>query len=399
MPKLRKAILPVGNYLVSTANGGRVQKNFTKEYLTTVSDNANKMVLAGLKIPAPFKHLKEAIPTDQVDTNSFDNGGYWDSFEIADDKGTPTLFGVIDAPGDVDDMRTPAGKLSHTVKEVSACIKDSWTDGLGREWGPCILHSAPVLHPIVPNQAGFTLVEDSVALSVLDVVSEPSMVDISQLSAELAKSGIYIPPDTIVADLPKVMITVLRQKNLALENDKDDHEVVETTSVFMSLPEGIKMKVTKQIAETMVALGAVNPKTQKAFVIEDFEIAVDPMATYALAVTDQLKEQKKAELVTRVNAVVASGRTTKEFADASIFPQIATYELSLGDGAKFQPNNIDLLVQSLEALPPATKPTAQGHKLPHNAEVHVNLSYDEPENDMTADQVQALQKEMLSYMS
>lgn len=376
-----------------------MQKNFTKEYLKTVSDNANKMVLAGLKIPAPFKHLKEAIPTDQVDTNSFDNGGYWDSFEIADDNGKPTLFGVIDAPGDIDDMRTPAGKLSHTVKEVSACIKDSWTDGLGREWGPCILHSAPVLHPIVPNQAGFTLVEDSVALSVLDVVSEPSMVDIAQLSAELAKSGIYIPPDTIVADLPKVMITVLRQKNLALENDKDDHEVVETTSVFMSLPEGVKMKVTKQIAETMVALGAVNPKTQKAFVIEDFEIAADPMATYALAVTDQLKEQKKAELINRVNAIVAAGKTTKEFADASIFPQIDKYELSLGDGAKFQPNNIDLLVQSLEALPAVTKPTPQGNKLPNGAEVHVNLSYDEPDNDMSADDVAKLQKEMLSYMS
>lgn len=399
MPKLKKAILPIGEYLVSTADGGRTAKKFSESYLREVSENANKMVLAGLRIPAPFKHLKEALPTEKVDTDSYANAGYWESFQIESIKGIPTLVGIIDAPGTAEDMNTPAGKLTHTIKEVSACIKDSWTDGKGRNWGPCILHGAPVLHPIVPGQDGFALLEDSVALSVLDIVSEPTQADLAQLSTELSKSGIYVPPDTMINDLPKILITVLKQKQLSETVENDDHEIVESTSVFMSLPEGLKMKVTKSVAETMIALGAVNPGTKKAYTMEDFEIQKDQVETYALAVTDELRESKKRDLLGRVNAVVASGRTSKEFAESKIIPQIATYQLSLGDGAKFVPNNVDMMVEALEALPaPTVAPANHNATMPQGSTIHLLSEYDDTDDTLTADQVKDLQKTLLANM-
>src|SRR5690606_24040473 len=99
---------------------------------------------------------------------------------------------------------------------VSVCIKDSWVDGVGREWGPCILHCAPVLHPIVPGQDGFSLLDDAVALSISGLAEETTVENLAALSKEFEDSiGIYVPPDTILADLPKVLMIALRQHKLS----------------------------------------------------------------------------------------------------------------------------------------------------------------------------------------
>src|SRR5690606_30074180 len=127
---------------------------------------------SGLRIPAPFQHLKEAIPTETVEADAYNNGGYWEKFELSVVDGKNVLVGVIDTPGDVNDPNTPAGKFTSTAKEVSVCVKDQWTDGVGREWGPCILHCAGVLHPVVPGQEGFSILDDSIALSILDATEQ-----------------------------------------------------------------------------------------------------------------------------------------------------------------------------------------------------------------------------------
>jgi hypothetical protein len=397
MPKLKKSILPVGEYLVSTSNGGRTPKKFEEKLLREISQNANKMIEAGLRIPAPFKHLKEALPTEVVDTNSFDNGGYWESFEIEIIKNVPTLVGVIDAPGDVNDMRTPAGKLQNTIKEVSACVKESWTDGKGRSWGPCILHVAPVLHPIVPGQEGFSLVENAIALSVSDTMSEGNYANLAELSKQLMDdANIYIPPDTMVSDLPKVLSTVLRQKKLSeSEKENDDTEVVHAQSIFMSHEE--PMKVSKQVADVFLASGAINPKTQKPYVKEDFTIEKDPMETYALAITGQFTQQRKTSLRERTQILIKEGKLSEDYAKANIYPQIDTYELSLGDNATFKASAIDLLIESLEKLPAIVKPSnTPSNKLPADAQV-LNLSADEG-GDLTAEQAETMKKSLLSLM-
>lgn len=402
MPKLKKEILPEGEYLVGTSAGGRTMKQFSRSYLELITKNSNEMIAAGLNIPAPFKHLKEAFPKvhAEVDTNSFDNAGYWESFVVEEKNGKAVLFGVIDTPGDIANLSTPAGKVTTTAKEVSVCVKESWQDGLNRSWGPCILHCAPVLHPVVPGQEGFTLIDDSVVLSLSGLAVETNSVNLSELSQELAKSaGIFIPPDTMLNDLPKILLTVLRQKQLCDESDESDTEIVEPVSVFMSLPEGIKMSVTKANADLLVSLGAINPKTSKAFVIEDFVIANDPKDAYALAITGELIEQRKKELRTRINGLIESGRTQKEYAESTLFPMVDSYELSLGDGAKVVKNNVDVIVESLEAIPVAVKKNAPSDVLPQGSDIHEMSLGGGADQELTADQAQQLKKEYLSMMA
>jgi hypothetical protein len=404
MAKLRKEILPEGEYLVSRPDGTRELAKFGGDKLVTISKNTNAMIAAGLKIPAPFKHLRNAVPTiDDVTTDSYDNSGYWEKFEIEEKDGKKTLYGVIDAPGDVANLSTPAGKLTNTIKEVSACIKNSWVDGLGRSWGPCVLHCAPVLHPVVPGQSGFSLLEDSVALSLSDVVADTDLLSLGELSKELTDTvGLHIPPDTLLEDLPKVMLTVLRQKKLDNNKVNDDAEVVETTSVFMSLAEGEKMPLTQSVADEIVKLGLVNPKTQKPVVLADLEItkdAKDPNQIYMSAVTSELVTTKKDALRTRVKALVDSGRTSKDYADKSLYPMVEAYDLSLGANAKFEKNNVDHIVESLESMPVQAKPSKPNNSLPDGADVHqLSTGDDSGEIELTAEEAKSMKTSLLSYM-
>lgn len=403
MPKLKKAILPEGEYLVNGPNGTKRLKTFDATYLSTVVANSNAMIKSGLKIPAPFQHLKEAIPTDQPEVSSYNNGGYWEKFELEIKDGKAVLNGVIDTPGSTDDPNTPAGKFTSTIKEVSACIKDNWVDGVGRGWGPCILHCAGVLHPVVPGQEGFSIMDDAIALSVLDMASTANLTNLSQLSKELEDAGLYIPPDTMLEELPKVLLTVLKQKKLCDDHNQDDPAIVETQSVWMSLPQGndMKPKVTKSFAEQLVAMKALNPDTKNPYTLDDFDLQADPKDQYALALTRELTNQRQDDLRRRIKGLVETGRTTKEYAEGSLLPMIDKYELSLGEGASFVKSNVDIIVESMEALPVVTQPTGKvdPHALPSDATIHLsNLATEGSEAELTAEQAEAMKKELLSAM-
>lgn len=407
MPRMNKEILPVGTYLVTTPEGKRTLKEFSKDYLTKVVENTNKMISAGLKIPAPFKHLKEAIPvTEEVSTDAYNNAGYWDSFELKEVKGQVTLLGVVDAHGDTEDTNTNAGKLKHTVKEVSACIRDKWVDGLGREWGPCLLHVASVLHPVVPGQDGYSLMENTYALSVSGLLdTHEDSVSISEISSLLKEvAGIYLPENTEPDRLSSVLKVALLQYKLCNDDEEEDTEVVETQSLFLSLPEGKKMPLSKQQAEELVKLGAVNPKTTKPFVIDDFDVQEeqpDPIKQYALALRSQATEEKKGVLKNRVTNLVTSGRINKEYAETNLSPQIETYELSLGNDMKFVKTPVEAVIEALEQIPVTVKtaPLTGQYNMSvpsgHNV-IDPDLGNNDPANaQLTPEQLKDMQNNVL----
>lgn len=368
MPKFKKMILPVGPYMVNRADGKRVIKDFPEDYLKQVVDNFGKMKEVGLRVPAPFKHLKEAVPVTEIsDESSYDNAGYWESMEMGKDETTGQygLVGIIDAPGSEDDMNTPAGKLKHRIKEVSACIKDNWIDGLGRNWGPSILHGAPVTNPVVPNQSEFSLMDESYALSMSGMVQEHEQGDMSELANALRESvGVYIPDVIEPKELVKVLLVSLRQLKLANEHDSNnENEVVNAIPVFMSLNEGTPMAVSKSAAEEIIALGGINPKTNKPFVITDFEIqeedqksGVDESAflslqNFAKATTLELEKERKTNLQTRIARLVASGRVDQEYADAHLSNQLDTFKLSIGEDSQYAKSQLELSLEVLEKMP------------------------------------------------
>lgn len=412
MPKFKKTILPVGKFLVTRPDGTRTLKEFTADYLKTVADNANKMLQAGLRIPVPFRHSSKAVPVEEIpETNSFDNAGYWDEITFEEVDGEPALCGIADVPGDPNDLESPAGKLSSRVKEVSACIVDGWTDGKNRQWGPSILHGAAVVNPVVPGQKEFSMLSlpsESFILSMSSEVQEVSAGDVAELSKALADSArIYLPPDTLPQDLVKVLLVSLKQHNMLQEQPDTEAEVVDTQSVYMSLPEGTKMPLSKVQAEELVKLGALNPKTKEPFALEDFDIQ-DPkdegpsdLERYALALTVQFTDERKDGLRKRVNSLIDSGRTTKEFAEARLYPAIDAYELSLGDGAKFEPSSIDILVDNLEQLPgkePEKTPSLLSNGLPAGSMTHDGIP-NEGGADLSSEEAEAMRKAMLAHMS
>ena len=408
MLSFTKEILPEGQYLVTTPTGSRILKEFSADYLKTVAKNATDMIAAGLRIPIPFRHSKDAVPLEEnIETDSFDNAGYWTSVYVDNVDGVATLCGVADSPGNIDDMDTPAGKLCHRVKEVSACIVDSWRDGKNRAWGPSMLHGAAVVNPVVPGQKEFALLSfpgDSVMLSMSSMLDQaPSMESIATLSKELEKSvGIYIPPGTLPQDLIKVLLVSLKQHSLTSDQSIEDQEIIDTQSIFMSLPKGKKMPLKKVQAEELVALGALHPETKKPFKIEDFDIddAPTPESQYALALTVELVGEKKTGLKNRVNHLVNTGRTTKEYAESTLYPEVDKYELSLGEGAKFRKNAIDFLVESLEALPvPEGQQSVNlAAGIPDGHVSHEGSHNDANGVALTAEEAESMKKELLACL-
>lgn len=407
MPKFSKTILPVGTFLVTRPDGSRTLKEFTSDYLKTVAENANKMLAAGLRIPVPFRHSREAVPVEEIpETNSFDNAGYWTKISFEEVDGQMALCGEAEVAGDPLDLESPAGKLANRVKEVSACIVDSWKDGKNRSWGPSLLHGAAVVNPVVPDQKEFSLLSFpsesyvlSMSGSVSDVMSQGSITALSKALEDSAR--IYLPPDTLPQDLVKVLLVSLKQHNLSTEQPDLESEVVDTQSVYMSLPEGTKMPLSKVQAEELVKLGAINPKTSKPYTLEEFDISDKPsdIERYALALTVQLTDERKNGLRNRINDLVLTGRTAKEYAEAKLYPEIEKYELSLGDGARFEANQFDMLVENLEALPgkePSQEPSLLSHGLPTGSRTYEGLPSEA--SPLSKEEAEAMKAAMLKQM-
>ena len=148
MARFKKPSLSVGSYLASQS-GGRQSASFDKSRLQKMCDTSNAMIKAGLKIPAPFEHSPQAVPVTDKPSDAFKNGGYWTKFWMLDDpKHGPTLYGELEAPGDVNDESTSAGKIGKTVQECSLSTKKEFVDGSGHAWEEPIMHVALVTHPV-----------------------------------------------------------------------------------------------------------------------------------------------------------------------------------------------------------------------------------------------------------
>lgn len=404
MPKFKKKILPEGQYLVIGKDQERKLVSFDKEKLNTISKNTQSMIDSGLKIPAPFQHLKEAVPVTEVPINSsYDNAGYWDKVWTEEQDGITFLWAEVDAPGEETDFNSPAGKIQNTIKEVSACISDEWIDGVGRKWGPCMTHGALVVHPVVPGQDNFSVIDNSVALSISGIVSEVNPGDMSELSKALADSvKVFLSPDTLLTDLPKALMVALRQYKLCIDSTDEDSEVVQTQPIFMSLTDVKEMPLTKKEAENLLALGAINPKTNKAFVFEDFEIKEDPRDKLNLSLVSNIAETQKESLRRRAEQLVKDGRMQKEYAEAKVYPQIDKIDLSLvsfDNDNKLNPMPVETVIESLEALPVPSGKEGDDSKLNFAlGDEIVTPPHSKEKDQLSGDQQNALIQELLAQM-
>lgn len=380
-----KKIIPQNTYRVQT-NKGRMSKRFDEGYLNKVAQTSNAMLDAGLRIPAPFDHHKEAKPRtkEQEDqfiavnkpASAYHNAGYWKRFWVApDEKGKPTLFGQLDAAGDISDANSPAYKVTKTNDEVSVSITDNFEDGLGRTWTDGLLHVAIVHHAVVPDQSPF---EDSTTVVNMSMVEDTDDVSpttggsvIEELKTALRRVKINLPGSTTPA-------TFLRDLLVAtLQLPETSSEDLQPVPIYMSIGDN-DMKFTQKQAQAFVDGKAVNPETNKPYTMEDFGFTtatqVNTTELSALKAVVAEKDEKinslaallgafkakfvadtQASIQQRISSLVRNGVVTKEYADANLTPKIE-FQMSVAGGS-IADHPLTMVLSTLEALPVAHKPT------------------------------------------
>lgn len=379
MPLLTKEILPKNTYKVRS-NKGRISKEFDVEYLQKIADTSNKMIKAGLKIPAPFNHNKDAKPLTEQEievnkgSSSFDNAGYWTSFWVAPNKdGVPSLYGQVDAAGDISDPRSPSFKAMNTAKEVSVSLAENYEDGLHRTWTDGLIHVALVHQAVVPNQSDFEESTTVVNMSMIEMSSHESddTALVEELKAALKKVKITLPGSTDCKSFLRDLLVAVSQVG-DYQSDK-----MEPAPIYMSI--GDNMKLSQDQANALVKSGAINPVTSKAFTLEDLGFTAAPPKTIdmsniekvlaekdkmidglkgmVLAIKNKFQADKQQSVQQRISGLVSKGVITKEYADSVLSPKV-TFEMSL---TNMEDHPLDVTLSALESLPSNKSANPLGH--------------------------------------
>lgn len=364
MPRITKPIIRAGKFLVRGKDGERRWETFDTARLARISNTSNAMVAAGLKIPGPFRHLKEAVPiTVNEGAPSYDNGGYWDSFYVGkDEKGREAVFGVFDAPGSIDDKESSYYKAMNTNKEVSISLTDNFTDGNSQTWTDGLMHCALVNHAVMPDQQGFKDFSDGMEVINMSMVEDDDptlqqgvMSDIR--AALLANFKVVVPETSSIAKfLDYLKVALMQTPSQGGDNN------LETHPIYMSI-EGAEMQLDQSQAEALVASKTVNPVTKAPFTMEDLGFAkkvetpvVAPPVTKEApdeaskillrAMAKRLATNIKETITSRINALIASGKIDQEYANKELLPKVG-FNMSIVDGADGEK---DLAAHPLETV-------------------------------------------------
>lgn len=370
MPLLRKEIAPIGRFLASTPDGGRVWQDFTKEFVTNLATTTNAMLNGGLRVPAPFGHKKTALPEVSKDAKTpppFENAGYWVQFAIEpNEQNKEALFGYVDVPGSDTDPNSPYYKAKNTAKEVSLSYRDSFQDGLGRTWEKGIMHVALVTHPIVPGQEEFKDVPDDSFVVNMSMMSSDPIEEaqlLSQLREALSSNLELSLPNTsnVTLFLRDLLVAVLQ-----LKKPKDDLEIA---PIYMSQL-GEEMNLTLAQATAIVDSKVVNPASGKQYTLADFGFQVTPgnvniqelqmsiaekdktiatQTSLLKALSDTVKKNVTENISKRLEALKNKKLITEDQIKSQYEPKLA-FEMSLTSDGAIAPHPLETVLTALEAV-------------------------------------------------
>jgi hypothetical protein len=373
MAKFRKRIVKEGTYNQFNPETGQydLKRVVSKDDIKRFSKSAKKMEEKGIRIPGPWKH--------DLSINSFTEGnnglledatknaGFWSNIElIVAEDGKLALEGDFDAPGNVDDFNTPAGKVGTIVKDTSVYIKKNHkvtdSDDVIED---AIMHIALVTHPIENNQENFTVIEDGsevLAMSQLDKdtyksTDDPNDFDdggssnISELVAALKDTcRLFLPEGTNPKNLVNNLLIAVKQFQLLNTPSDDDNDTIKVEPLIMN---------QSQI-DALVKSNTVNPETGKPFTVDDFKVSKTETTVQSelimAAMQTEMQNDRRRQYKSRIDGLVKSGRVTDAYAQANLYPKASIYAIAFTEN-KVAPAMIDDLLMSLEALPEPVKPT------------------------------------------
>lgn len=349
----KKTVIRPGEYGVPVGKK-RVQKVFTADDLKELATTINEQIAAGHKIPAPFKHYitsedgtrlftdSELIGKDGSDKFAFDaslNGGFWKSAEFVEDASLidasfasgPALISEVEAPGDLKDPNTPAGKIGTTVQETSIGLLPKYTDSTGKEWKNYVAHIAMPVHAVEKNQDNFALAmseeEYPLVITMSDMVPTPTQAGGATSPAAAGPDGNQLNPK--VAEL----IANLRQEpfNLTLPPDTSEDNLIEMLCVVV--PQRIADAKTQQTNSVTTP----PPGSQQ----RPAPVAMDEEANETVTMSEPSRSlkaywaneaaNKKANLKSRLQNLVAKGVLTQTRFDSILAPRVDALTMSEED--------------------------------------------------------------------
>jgi hypothetical protein len=366
MPKFRKEIVTAGTYKQWDKEKQQwYNREVSPEFLQKLKSSFDRMTEKGLKVPAPWKHDLNIHAFAKIDgpnpsggflEDANQNGGFWENLETEVIKGKTTLVGVIDAPGDVNDPNTPAGKVSKTVRDTSIYVRDKMpiTDGSDDYIENALMHIALVTHPIQPGQANFEALEDNASyLAMSQLVEEPGddadddldtgNYNIPKLAEELKKClKIFIPETTTIKNLIPNLMASIKQYEMLNNDANSTDQIVKVDPIIMNQDQ----------IKSLVDAKVVNPTTGKPYVNEDFKTSSPSNTQNEIimsAIQTQFQSDRRTTFKSRIDNLINTGRTTKAFADSNLYPKAASYEIKIDAGQVAQ-SPLEEILMNLEAM-------------------------------------------------
>lgn len=153
MPLTRKQVLAPNTPDNPAYFAGGVPYTFSVEDVRHLYHEGQRMLAAGLEIPVPLEHQKDAEPVDRADAAADrlrNNAGWVKKFILVDGQ----LYADLEIPDE-----ELFAKLPRTVKFCSPKIDPAFTDGMGRQWGGgrgVITHVALTTRPVWAGQEQFS---------------------------------------------------------------------------------------------------------------------------------------------------------------------------------------------------------------------------------------------------
>lgn len=408
MPLFTKKIVKPGIHNVNSIDAAgvvtRKKVPITKKRIAHWANQFAEMRKAGINIPAPVVHDRNATPLSteerakldeammKEEPGSFRNAGWWENL-FPDSDGV--LHGVVDVP-----LAKDAEKIGTTVKEVSINTMPEYIDGTGKKWEDVIYHVALVNHPIEPGQDNFkpltpeeTLTTIAMSDFVEDLPPEPEPIAMADAAGNPRLSSLTIDE----SDYGYTTLTVrIGNAPSFLENVKsllgrlEKNEPTYLAPIRMAdesqqspAPENVS-KAVKVLGELGIALpsdttaeniidriivagealiakkkecedepdGSGDGKTKPKKVSGAIRMAqheVDPNTPQGKATIKRCA----ADLVARSTALITSGRISQDYFDTEMKPQIDGLQMSLlvDDDGNLLPTSLEPLFKALERLP------------------------------------------------
>jgi len=155
----------------------------------------NKMQEAGLDVPMPFSHRKDALPVrrqrNAEEKDSSNNGGWWNKLWKSP---SGDLWGEVEATEEA------VKKLGTTIRDVSLFAPITWEEG-GVEYKDAIVHVAAVTHPVIKDTDAFK--GDGIAASVIDeslpsLLSNDLWLSTNKLEGTVLSNDLFLSNDVIL---------------------------------------------------------------------------------------------------------------------------------------------------------------------------------------------------------